>query len=222
MEHLCWQADKEFQSTATTHICSQHFDTKDIVKTLCGLKKVVNGALPTIFNPQELPSGPSEREIRMISRKEKKIWGMKAIWSFPRKVPVCRLMSLWRITTIVFIVKKNKVSCLPTGKKKTNTVKKSVSVSYQTNIGQLEMEELVKNVARLKIENKVLQNKVNNKAAMNWRECFMDNVLKNDYSMKFYTGLPTLTFLMLIFNILKPFVEKLKHWNSNKGNKVNF
>ena len=83
------------------------------------------------------------------------------------------------------------------------------------------MEELVKNVARLKIENKVLQNKVNNKAAMK-RELFIDNVLNNDESVKFYTGLPTLTCLMVIFNILKPLAEKLKYWDSNKGNKANF
>ena len=50
----------------------------------------------------------------------------------------------------------------------------------------------VKNKAGLKIENKVLRNKVNNKAAMK-RELFMDNVLNNDESVKFYTGLLTLT-----------------------------
>ena len=81
------------------------------------------------------------------------------------------------------------------------------------------MEELVKNVARLKIENKVLRNKVNNKAAMK-RELFMDNVLKNDESVKFYTGILALTCLMAVFNILKPLAEKLKYWDSNKGNKV--
>ena len=102
-----------------------------------------------------------------------------------------------------------------------NTANESVSVSCQTDIDQLEMEELVKNVARLKIESKVLRNKVNNKAAMK-RELFMDNVLNNDESVKFYTGLPPLTFLMAIFNILKPLAEKLKYWDSNKGNKVNF
>ena len=50
----------------------------------------------------------------------------------------------------------------------------------------------------------------------------MDRVLNNDQSVKFYTGLPTLTCLMAIFNILKPLAEKLKFWESNKGNKVNF
>ena len=54
------------------------------------------------------------------------------------------------------------------------------------------------------------------------RELFMDNVLNKDESAKFYTGFPTLTCLMAIFNILKPFAEKVKYWDSNKGNKVNF
>ena len=45
-------------------------------------------------------------------------------------------------------------------KKHKHGKKKSVSASCQTDIDQLEMEELVRNVARLKIENKVLRNKV--------------------------------------------------------------
>jgi len=35
---------------------------KDIAKTLCAIKKVVNGALPMIFNPQEVQNDLSERE----------------------------------------------------------------------------------------------------------------------------------------------------------------
>ena len=69
---FCRRADKEFQSTANLHVCFQHFNAKNIVKTWCGIKKVVNGALPTIFNPQEVPSGTSEREKRMISRRGKR------------------------------------------------------------------------------------------------------------------------------------------------------
>ena len=41
--------------------------------------------------------------------------------------------------------------------KNTNTVNESVSVSCQTDIDQIEMEELVKNEARLKIEDKVIR-----------------------------------------------------------------
>ena len=56
------------------------------------------------------------------------------------------------------------------------------------------------------------------------RELFMDNVLNNGESVTFCKGLPTLTCLMAIFNtcILKPLAEKLKYWDSNKGNRGYF
>ena len=44
----------------------------------------------------------------------------------------------------------------------------------------------------------------------------MDDVLKDDESVKFYTGIPTLACLTMIFNLLKPFAEKLKYWDKNK------
>ena len=47
-------------------------------------------------------------------------------------------------------------------------------------------------------------------------------MLKDDQSVKFYTGIPTLACLMTIFNLLKPLAEKLKYWDTNKGKKVNF
>ena len=53
---------------------------KEIGNTLCGIKKVVNGTFPKIFNPQEVPSGTSER-----APERKKNF---------KQVPVCRLMSL--------------------------------------------------------------------------------------------------------------------------------
>lgn len=50
----------------------------------------------------------------------------------------------------------------------------------------------------------------------------MDDLLKNDETVKFYTGIPTLACLTAIFNLLKPFAEKLKYWVTNKGKRVNF
>lgn len=51
---------------------------------------------------------------------------------------------------------------------------------------------------------------------------FMDDLLKNDKTGKFYSGIPTLACLRAIFNLLKPFAEKLKYWVTNKGKRVNF
>lgn len=44
----------------------------------------------------------------------------------------------------------------------------------------------------------------------------MDDVLKDEESVKFFTGIPSLASFMMIFNLLKPFVEKLEYWDKNK------
>ena len=44
----------------------------------------------------------------------------------------------------------------------------------------------------------------------------MGDVLKNDESVKFYTGFPSLTCLMTLFSLIKPFCSNLKYWDSNK------
>ena len=55
---------------------------------------------------------------------------------------------------------------------------------------------------RLKIENKrFFETKSTTTETGVKRELIMDDVLNNDKSVKFYTGLPTLTCLMAIFNI---------------------
>ena len=99
--------------------------------------------------------------------------------------------------------------------------KECVSVSCQTDIDHQQMDDLMKNVSMLKAENKRIRNELNDKPALK-QKLSMDDILKNDESVKFYTGFPTLACLMAIFNLLKPAAEKLKYWDSNKGKKVNF
>ena len=47
----------------------------------------------------------------------------------------------------------------------------------------------------------------------------MDDVLKDDESVKFFTGIPSLACFMMTFNLLKSFVEKLEYWDKNKEKK---
>ena len=148
---------------ANLHIYSQNFDTKDIVRVEKGSKQAASN------NIQPTKSSKWPKWMRREDKSDLK---------FPAK---SRCASLWRITTIFFRGTKTKSDLRQL--KKAYTVKKSVSVSCKTDIDQLEMEERVKNVARLKTENTVLQNKVN-KAAMK-HELFMDNLLKNDEAVKF-------------------------------------
>ena len=85
----------------------------------------------------------------------------------------------------IFPYQENKVSSSPS-EKNINTVYESVSVSCQTDIDQLEMEELVTNVARLKTETKVLRKKIN-KAVMK-RQLFMDNLLYSSFNFNLFDG----------------------------------
>lgn len=50
----------------------------------------------------------------------------------------------------------------------------------------------------------------------------MEDVLKDDESVNFFTGIPSLVCSMMIFNLLKPFAEKLKYWDKNKEKEVSY
>ena len=44
------------------------------------------------------------------------------------------------------------------------------------------------------------------------RELFMEDVQRDDNSVKFYTGLPSLSCLLMLFNFLKPIANGMKYW----------
>ena len=46
-DRLCPRADKEFDSMYL-HVCSEHFEIQQIMKTLSGTKKIAKGTVPTI------------------------------------------------------------------------------------------------------------------------------------------------------------------------------
>lgn len=73
----------------------------------------------------------------------------------------------------------------------------------------------------MKEENANLKAKLTNSKQLK-RELFVDDVLKDDESVKFYTGIPSLACLTMIFNLLKPFAEKLKYWDKNKEKEVTY
>ena len=44
------------------HVCSKHYETKKIVKTLSGIKRPARGTVPTIFNQYAVRRSPNQRE----------------------------------------------------------------------------------------------------------------------------------------------------------------
>ena len=45
----------------------------------------------------------------------------------------------------------------------------------------------------------------------------MEGVLKSDESVRFYTGVPSLSCLQMLSELLRPEAEKMKYWDRNKG-----
>jgi len=47
---------------------------------------------------------------------------------------------------------------------------------------------------------------------------FVEHVCKNNQTVRFYTGIPSLACLFIVFNFLRPIAEKMKYWNGKKKN----
>ena len=100
--------------------------------------------------------------------------------------------------------------CLPNNDKAT-----------QTDLSFEDLQKFSSDIDALKVENAKLKAKLANKKQLK-RELFMGDVLKDDESVKFYTGIPNLACLMMLFNLLKPFAEKLKYWDKSKQREVGY
>ena len=88
------------------------------------------------------------------------------------------------------------------------------SVGCQTDISTSDFEKLGK-------ELKSLRKRLADKKTLK-RDLFMDDVLKNDDSVKFYTGIPSLGCFNLISELLTPQAEKLKYWDKNKDKQMKY
>ena len=84
----------------------------------------------------------------------------------------------------------------------------------QTDIGTSDFE-------KLENELKSLRKRLADKKTLK-RDLFMDDVLKNDDSVKFYTGIPSLGCFNLISELLTPQAEKLKYWDKNKDKQMKY
>ena len=99
-----------------------------------------------------------------------------------------------------------------------------VSVGCQSDFTMRDIGEMEKQINKtedLEKENANLKYRLSDKAKL-IREYFMDDVLKNDESIKFYTGILTLRCFNMLTNLIKPVSENLKYWDKNKGKKMKF
>lgn len=92
--------------------------------------------------------------------------------------------------------------------------KKVNSVSCQSDITMCDIEALEEQLKRL-------QAMLSDKSRLK-REFFVEDVMKNDDSVKIYTGIPTLGCLNMLVNLIKPEADKLKYWDKNKDKKLKY
>ena len=192
--NFCRRSDPEFRDQASPRICSAHFEEFSIVKSLGGRRDLVPGALPKYFEPPPPDANISQREERLGERKRRSTSGESGKRRHKKKFQVeynGGQNNDASNVTISEVVLLDHNYCHQTNNRAT-----------QTDLAFGDISCLAEEISVLKEEKAKLEAKLADKKRMK-RELFMEDVLKNDESVKFYTGIPSLACLMMIFNLLK-------------------
>ena len=206
-KNFCRRSDPEFRGRKNPRICSAHFKASSIKKSLGGRREIIPGELPKYFNPSAKEEPVSSREKRLDVRKK------RTFDEYPKPKKSKRVTQVGEDTSVTsneaVLLDHDYYQHPPNNHKGT-----------QTDFPFEDFEVLTSEIDALKEERARLKAKLTNNKQLK-RELFVD-VLKNDGSVKFYTGIPSLACLMMIFNLLKPFAEKLKYWDKNKEKDVRY
>ena len=208
--------------------CSAHFALESYKRTLNGRRKILESALPTIFKPSEKRS---PRDVRYESvRKKRRLnddiktpeSGLRVDINKAEDHPVkgAELVVTWNGTNVqaiqhdhsyCFVAENEETDRASITDLKDTKPKNVNSVSCQTGITMCRIEELEEQLKTLKA---TLADKSRLK-----REFFLEDVMKNDDSVKFYTGIPTLGCLNMLVDLITPEADKLKYWDKSKDKK---
>jgi len=197
---FCGRTDKVFRCFVRPRICRLHFQESDVNKSLSGKSYLKPKCLPTIFRPKN-NTHVSARETRIESRKRKR-------QDSDNNASECEL-----IETKVDLIALDHNYFSHNG----NCREKSTQVNFDLD----ELVEVQEELKELKEENNELKSKLNDKAKLK-RDMFTDDVLKNDESVRFYTGFPSLLCLLSIFNLIKPLCANMRYWDNQKDAKVGY
>ena len=228
--------DKRFAIEATKakagkpnilRICSAHFVLESYKRTLNGRREILQSALPTIFKPSEKRS---PRDVRYESVRKKRRLNDDIKTSEPclrvdinkenHPVKGAELVVTWCDANVqaiqhdhsyCFVAENAETERASISDLKDTKPKKVNSVSCQTGITMCRIEELEEQLKTLKA---TLADKSRLK-----KEFFLEDVMKNDDSVKFYTGIPTLGCLNMLVDLITTEADKLKYWDNSKDKK---
>ena len=100
-------------------------------------------------------------------------------------------------------------STLPKGK---------CSTACQTDLTADEIDNLVSELEECRRKNKILSEKLENKKDLE-RELNTEDMIRDDESVKFYTGLPNLACFNLTLGLIQPYTKSIKCWDKKKNGK---
>ena len=185
-----------------------------------GRRKILESALPTVFKLSE----NSPRDVRYESVRKKRQLNDDIKTPEPslcvdinkeiHPVKGGELVFAWsgaKVQTIqhdhscCFVAENDETNRVSISDLRDTKPKKVNSVSCQTDITMCCIEELEEQL-------KTLKAMVADKSRLK-REFFLEDVMKNDDSVKFYTGIPTLGCLNIFVNFITPEADKLKYWD---------
>ena len=187
-------------------ICSVHFRPEQLKKSLTGRCRLIEGANPEIFcptNPQKtqvLPNhSPPKRpylgdEVVVVNKIRRVSGEMHNTATYSTK----DVFNPFIDHSYCKGQKKDKDVVDPQGK---------TSRACQTDLTIDDWRLLQEEADRLKIENAELLKKCCNKAEQK-RNFFYDDVVKSDESVKFYTGIPSHSCLLMLFDVLASLMQE--------------
>ena len=242
---FCRKANKKFAPEAkkaktgkpnNLRICCAHFAPESYTKTLNVGCKVNESPMPTIFKSSEEKTPRNARyesirtkrrlkdEKHANTRKSKTCKSSLHADTDGEKFPLKweELVVAWSDANVqdiqhdhsyCLVIEKDGIDQDSNGVLQDTEPEESKFVGCQTDITMSYLEDLEEQVKTK------LKTKLSDKSK---RELFLEDVLKNDDSIQFYTGVPTLGCFNVLVNLIKPGAEKLKCWNKNKDKRMKY
>ena len=222
---LCCRNDRSFRRNSRNaksgtdnnlRICSVHFRPEQFKKSLTGRCRLIDGANPEIFcftNPPKIQVSPNHSSPKRPYPGDE-VDVVNKIQRVSSEVHNTATHSTKDVLD-PFI---DHSYCK--GQKEDNVVDPPGKTS-RASFTMEDWRHLQEETDRLKTENAELLKKCYDKAEQK-RNFFYDDVVKSDESVKFYTGAPSHSCLLVLFDVHNVEAQKLKYWDKKKNRTVSY
>ena len=219
-ETFCRRADEKFKTLADPRICSQHFSREDLKRTLSGKIEVISCGVPKIFDPKQ----PAAKSDPRQERKNKRDRRAQHLADNSTELPVKRQRG---------DAQEGKIGTMHSSAGNTGVIGDHDYTDRIENVDERHRNVLCQTELTMehpaKMERGITQSSTSiptssqevkvGANAQRRREQLVQDVLKSNESVKFYTGIPSLSCFMLLVNTLLPYAGKMKYWDKNKRQK---